>query len=199
MLTFKGKPVADPKPIEIEGNSEPSRIVNYQVPTESKRKHDDIQPAPPITARDRTFHFCNDLDVFITYRKQLSAIAPEIVFLDAQLNDPALVGNPHREWGLKRQERLETQEDAALWGMVNALYPMDSIWQAMTARERLTHCLHELVGIDANVPRIGPVLMEIRAGPLQEKAPLPDGWHVPRAFIVRLPEHLLRLTDLVPF
>jgi hypothetical protein len=193
MLTFKGTAIVPPS---LPKPAQPQPWARYQPPApavEAGTPYADPTPGSHA-AQIRTL-----AEAFVAERRKVSEIADELVFIIGQLRDPALADNPHRPWGEKRLARLEAIEDAALWEMLNVLYVMDQLWNALTPDQRTEHGLPNLLGVPAGEPALGLVLAHIRDGPIQDQAPWPPAWDYPQAFMARLPDELIRLTGLCPF
>lgn len=151
------------------------------------------------TPEDLATEFAGHVEKVIEKRAIAAALIDELTFLEGRLNDPALANHPKKEWGEKRWARLMGEQIDALNVMLIQTYYAERLWMHFAPEDRDALGLVEASGVPAMEDRFGMVLPFIREGPVQERAPIPDGWDVPEDFKRQLQPVLADMTNICVF
>jgi len=177
----------------------PARPKRYTLPEPTATdRFDEIEivwPTPASQAQE----FAAILERVTQERIAWTALIPEMSFIDAQLNNPDLANHPKREWAEKRYARLYGAQTDHLNQMFIQIYYLERYWHHFSPDVRAEHGLDRMTGCPCDAETIGNLLPRIRQGPLQEAAPIPDGWFYPDGFLEQLLPDLLEMSNECTF
>ncbi len=168
-------------------------LKRYTLPEKTDR-FDEYVPVFP-TPEGLAAEFRTYIDLVIEHRNGAIAVIDELAFLDAQLMDPALDDHPKRGWAERRERRLLLEQTMRLNTMLIQVYYARGLWMYFTPVQRAELGLANLTGIEVDSEHFGRDLPLIRAGPIQEAAPLPEGWRWNDDFVRNMLPELLEMTN----
>lgn len=194
-LIAQGKSTAT-KPLTLDAVDEPivTRVKRYVLPEPRDRFDAEYVPNFP-TLDTLAGEFAQYIALVIEHRAGAMAVIDELVFLDEQLADPELADHPKRSWAERRQRRLLLEQTMRLNTMLIQVYYANSLWIYFMPTQRADLGLDAMTGIDAASEYFGRDLPLIRAGPIQDAAPLPEGWRWSDDFVRNMLPELLDMTN----